>query len=58
MTVAPVRGIVFDKDGTLFDFATTWEAWAAAFLMRAAGAFGTYFTGLALGGFLLFTIAA
>lgn len=32
----PVRGIIFDKDGTLFDFATTWEAWAAAFLRRAA----------------------
>ncbi|WP_299612934.1 HAD family hydrolase [uncultured Tateyamaria sp.] len=32
----PVRGILFDKDGTLFDFSTTWEAWAAAFLRRAA----------------------
>lgn len=31
---APVHGIVFDKDGTLFDFATTWEAWASAFLLR------------------------
>ncbi|MEL6450744.1 MAG: HAD family hydrolase [Pseudomonadota bacterium] len=30
----PVRGIIFDKDGTLFDFRTTWEAWAAAFLLR------------------------
>ncbi|MEL7099992.1 MAG: HAD family hydrolase [Pseudomonadota bacterium] len=29
-------GIVFDKDGTLFDFRATWEAWAAAFLRRAA----------------------
>ena len=28
------RGIVFDKDGTLFDFARTWEAWAAGFLAR------------------------
>ena len=36
MSVAPVRGIIFDKDGTLFDFGTTWEAWAAAFLLRAA----------------------
>ncbi|MEO0504411.1 MAG: HAD family hydrolase, partial [Pseudomonadota bacterium] len=35
MTV-PVRGLIFDKDGTLFDFRTTWEAWAAAFLRRAA----------------------
>jgi len=32
-----VRAVIFDKDGTLFDFATTWEAWAAGFLMRAAG---------------------
>jgi phosphoglycolate phosphatase len=32
----PVRGIIFDKDGTLFDFATTWEAWAAAFLLRVS----------------------
>ncbi|MEP2030988.1 MAG: HAD family hydrolase [Paracoccaceae bacterium] len=28
--------ICFDKDGTLFDFAATWEAWAASFLLRAA----------------------
>ncbi len=27
-------GIIFDKDGTLFDFAATWEAWAMAFLDR------------------------
>lgn len=31
-----IRGLCFDKDGTLFDFAATWEAWAAAFLHRAA----------------------
>lgn len=30
-----IRAILFDKDGTLFDFAATWEAWAAGFLMRA-----------------------
>jgi len=36
VTPAPVRGIIFDKDGTLFDFGTTWEAWAAAFLLRAS----------------------
>lgn len=32
----PVRGLCFDKDGTLFDFAATWGAWAKAFLRRAA----------------------
>ena len=36
MTETPLRGIVFDKDGTLFDFARTWEAWAAAFLRSIA----------------------
>lgn len=30
-----VDAILFDKDGTLFDFTTTWTAWAASFLMRA-----------------------
>lgn len=28
------KAILFDKDGTLFDFARTWESWAAAFLKR------------------------
>ena len=32
--MSAVRGVVFDKDGTLFDFARTWEAWALAFLDR------------------------
>lgn len=32
-----IEAIVFDKDGTLFDFAATWEAWAEAFLLRATG---------------------
>lgn len=31
-----IGGILFDKDGTLFDFARTWEAWASAFLARVA----------------------
>lgn len=30
MTV--IRGIVFDKDGTLFDFHASWGAWAEGFL--------------------------
>lgn len=29
-------GIVFDKDGTLFDFARTWETWAQSILVRLA----------------------
>lgn len=29
-----IQGLCFDKDGTLFDFAATWEAWAASFLLR------------------------
>lgn len=29
-----LRGILFDKDGTLFDFSMTWEVWAASFLRR------------------------
>jgi len=30
-----IKGLLFDKDGTLFDFAATWESWAHAFLLRA-----------------------
>lgn len=30
--MSAVRGALFDKDGTLFDFAATWETWAASFL--------------------------
>mgnify|MGYP001109814437 CR=1 FL=1 len=29
-------GIIFDKDGTLFEFRATWEAWAARMLADAA----------------------
>ena len=29
-----IKGLCFDKDGTLFDFAATWEVWAQAFLLR------------------------
>ena len=34
MSMRDVKGVIFDKDGTLFDFASTWEAWALAFLNR------------------------
>ena len=33
---APVTGIIFDKDGTLFDFRATWTAWAQSFLLELA----------------------
>lgn len=32
-----IRGIIFDKDGTLFDFAETWGAWAQNMLLAEAG---------------------
>lgn len=31
-----IKGLLFDKDGTLFDFGDTWRAWAHAFLNRIA----------------------
>lgn len=34
--MTPVKGIVFDKDGTLFDFANTWETCAQDFIGRLA----------------------
>ena len=34
MSDLPIDGIIFDKDGTLFEFAATWESWAQAFLLR------------------------
>ncbi len=32
-----LRGLVFDKDGTLFDFHRTWSPWSAAIIARLAG---------------------
>lgn len=32
-----IKGIIFDKDGTLFDFNATWGAWAKGLLMAEAG---------------------
>lgn len=29
MDLSPVKALIFDKDGTLFDFHATWSAWAA-----------------------------
>lgn len=34
--MTPIKAVAFDKDGTLFDFAATWEAWATSFLIRLA----------------------
>ncbi len=31
-----LRGVVFDKDGTLFDFHATWGAWASGFIAQVA----------------------
>lgn len=37
MTVnAEIQGIIFDKDGTLFDFTATWGAWCARFIKTIA----------------------
>lgn len=32
-----IRGIVFDKDGTLFDFHATWSVWFAGFVRALTG---------------------
>lgn len=32
-----IKGIVFDKDGTLIDFRDTWDAWAGALIDEAVG---------------------
>ena len=32
-----ISGIIFDKDGTLFDFNATWGAWTRAMLIAEAG---------------------
>lgn len=38
MQAGRIRGLVFDKDGTLFDFHRTWSAWAAALIRELTGA--------------------
>jgi phosphoglycolate phosphatase len=37
LTPARIRGLVFDKDGTLFDFEATWGGWAARLLTEICG---------------------
>lgn len=37
MSARAIEAVLFDKDGTLFEFAATWESWAEAFLVRLAG---------------------
>lgn len=32
-----IDGLIFDKDGTLFDFRVSWGQWAATFLRQIAG---------------------
>ena len=32
-----IKAVLFDKDGTLFDFSETWDAWASGLLLRLAG---------------------
>lgn len=34
--VSPIKGILFDKDGTLFDFQATWGVWAQGFFLDLA----------------------
>jgi len=35
-----IRGVIFDKDGTLFDFQRTWGIWTSQVLVRIAGSDG------------------
>ena len=42
-----IKGILFDKDGTLFDFGTTWNGWAAQVIADLAGGDGALAEGLA-----------
>ena len=42
-----IKGIVFDKDGTLFDFNATWGAWAKQMLVAEAGGDTALFDALA-----------
>ncbi len=37
MQAQAIRGLVFDKDGTLFDFHRTWSVWSAALIRDLTG---------------------
>ena len=39
-TAGRIEGIVFDKDGTLFDFHTTWNVWTSDLIQSLAKAHG------------------
>ncbi|MGB1034931.1 MAG: HAD family hydrolase [Primorskyibacter sp.] len=42
-----IQGVLFDKDGTLFDFSATWDAWAAQILTELSEGDEVLFTRLA-----------
>ena len=42
-----IRGVIFDKDGTLFDFQSTWGIWTSQVLVRIAGSDGVLLEQLA-----------
>ena len=35
-TLSPIRGLLFDKDGTLFDFEKTWNSWTSRILTEVS----------------------
>lgn len=47
MTGHPLRGVLFDKDGTLFDFRATWDVWALSLLRDLSEGRGDVMTTLA-----------
>ena len=42
-----IRAVIFDKDGTLFDFQDTWGVWTGSVLARIAGSDAAMFQSLA-----------
>ena len=42
-----IRAVIFDKDGTLFDFQDTWCVWTGSVLARIAGSDAAMFQSLA-----------